>query len=196
MEYFTYQFDKTPCWAIATYIPEPQRNQGVHQILDGEPLKTTPLILYNDKDILKYLMIEKNNQPIVVKQLLGGIAIVDKATLLTALQSLHSWYEANTKPGIAFFKSEDDANDAIKKLLARKEIYYEALMEDLKPRVPNLRLEAINFNDYIRTSVAKYGEKNTMANLLKWIANSEKEQQPPEIKSKPSKRKIKIPFIK
>ncbi len=166
MAYFTYRFDATPCWAVATNIPEPKRKQGIQQILAGVSLKNTPLILYNHPDILKYIMVEKDGQPIQLRQMLGGIAIVDKFTLIAALKTLKTWLGDGARPEIAFFQTRDAAEKARDLLLEKMSGYQDALMAELQPRAPELRLDVIDFAQYIREAIAKYGDDKSIEQLL------------------------------
>lgn len=166
MAYFTYRFDATPCWAVATNIPEPKRKQVIQQILAGVSLKNTPLILYNHPDILKYIMVEKDEQPIQLRQMLGGIAIVDKFTLIAALKTLKTWLGDGARPEIAFFQTRDTAEKARDLLLEKMSGYQDALMADLQPRAPELRLDVIDFAQYIREAIAKYGDDKSIEQLL------------------------------
>ncbi len=166
MAYFTYRFDATPCWAVATNIPEPKRKQGIQQILAGVSLKNTPLILYNHPDILKYIMVEKDGQPIQLRQMLGGIAIVDKFTLIAALKTLKTWLGDGARPEIAFFQTRDAAEKARDLLLEKMSGYQDALMADIQPRAPELHLDVIDFAQYIREAIAKYGDDKSIEQLL------------------------------
>lgn len=185
MDYFTYRFDKTPCWVVTTYIPEPKRKQGIQQILAGSDPKTTPLILYNDPDILKYITIEKENQPIQVRQMLGGIAIVDTPTLVVALKALKTWLNAGIKPEIAFFQTQEAAQAARDILSEKVAGYQDALINDVKPRVPEMQLEVLDFGRYIREAIAKYGENKNIEQLLDDVNRAQIESQA----HKPSKLK-------
>lgn len=182
---FTYTFDDTPCWVIVTQIPEPKRKQGVKQILAGSAPKTTPLVLYNKVDVLKFITVEREDAPIQVRQMLGGIAIVDKATLIVALKSLKAWEAGLAEPEVAFFKSEETAREKMDLLVDKQGIYYDGLLESLKERVSPLKLDVMDFNQYLVDSLALYGDGKSVRQLLK---ESAKAQEQAEAK-KDSKRK-------
>lgn len=183
---FTYTFDDTPCWVIETQIPEPKRKQGVKQILAGSDPKTTPLVLYNNVDVLKFITVEHEDSPIQVRQMLGGIAIVDKATLIVALKSLKAWESGLTEPEIAFFKSEERATENMRMLENKQELYYDGLLESLKSRVKPLQLNVLDFNEYLLECLALYGEGKSVAKLLR---ESEKAQAQAEAKTSTKKSK-------
>lgn len=171
---FTYTFDDSPCWAIATRIPEPKRKQGVKQLLAGSEPKTTPLVLYNNVDVLKFLTVERGDTPIQVRQMLGGIAIVDKATLIVALKSLKSWESGTIEPEVAFFQSEENAIEKMEYLQKQQDIYFDGLLEDLKGRVRPLKLEVLDFNEYLSDCLALNGEGKSVPQLINESAKAQK----------------------
>lgn len=180
----TYTFDDSPCWVVTTQIPEPKRKQGVKQILVGDEPKTTPLILYNKKDVLKFITVERDGAALQVRQMLGGIAIVDKPTLIVALKSLKAWEAGIQEPEIAFHSSEEKAIANMDFLREKQERYFEGLLDDLKNRVKPLNLSVMDFNDYLLECLAVYGEGKSVSQLLRESAKAQAQVKEKEAKSK------------
>lgn len=180
----TYTFDDSPCWVVTTQIPEPKRKQGVKQILVGDEPKTTPLVLYNKKDVLKFITVERDGAALQVRQMLGGIAIVDKPTLIVALKSLKAWEAGIQEPEIAFHSSEEKAIANMDFLREKQEHYFEGLLDDLKNRVKPLNLSVMDFNDYLLECLAVYGEGKSVSQLLRESAKAQAQVKEKEAKSK------------
>lgn len=180
----TYTFDDSPCWVVTTQIPEPKRKQGVKQILVGDEPKTTPLVLYNKKDVLKFITVEREGSALQVRQMLGGIAIVDKPTLIVALKSLKAWEAGVQEPEIAFHSSEEKAISNMEFLSEKQERYFEGLLDDLKNRVKPLKLSVMDFNEYLLECLAVYGEGKSVSQLLRESAKAQAQVKEKEAKSK------------
>lgn len=179
---FDFNEPNKPLYVIATKIPRPLLKEGVHQKLDGLTTKNTILILANEQNLLKYITVEMLNEPLEVRQLIGGISIISRETLIATLKDLKNWHNQTDLQNVTFYDSNDDATQVLQKLSDAQNRYFSGLLEETKPHVKPLELEVINFSNYILQQIGDYGNGHTMEQLVNY--KPEKEEIIPNTKSK------------